>query len=1103
MTNEYTSGSLPSLLAILLAGLVVLGLVGMADAQTWAPLTTSPPVSFGAMMLLTDGRVLLHEEPNCGSPQPPGCVGNDYTAWYTLTPDINGSYTSGTWTQVASLPGGYAPLFFASAVLPDGKVIVQGGEYQNGSDAWQSLGALYDPVANTWTATTPPIASANQAFGDAESVVLPNGTWMVAACCAEGRGSSIPQYYYFNEGTLDFTSEASGSDGVTSEFDESGWNLLPNGKVLMVDAYLDSYGSGTGRNSEIYDPSTNTWSSAGDTQVQLWDNGCGNAPGPDPGDASLELGPGILMPNGTVFYTGGSNCHAGYTATYDWSTGVWTGLSQFPNNDAANDAPASIEINGKAIVMTSPFTNTFSPPSTFYEWDGSTLSTFPNPSHASSDDSYQGHLLVLPTGQILFTDFFTTGVAILTSAGTYQAAWQPTITTSPSELIQGTTYSVSGTQFNGVATGASYGDDFQDNTNYPLVRIVNNSSTHVFYARTHGHSTMGVATGSTPVSTSFDVPLGAETGPCELYVVANGIPSAAASCNVEPAGTPTITSANNTTFVTSTLSSFTVTTTGSPTPSIGVSGALPSGITFHDNGNGTGTLGGTPGPNTGGIYPLTFTAHNGTGPDAVQSFTLTVDQPPAITSANSTTFTTSIFSSFTVTTTGFPTPSIGATGSLPTGVSFHDNGDGTASLAGTPAPGTGGIYPLTITAMNGIGSPAMQSFTLTVDQPPAITSASSATFTIGVYSSFTVTATGFPTPSIKQSGHLPNGITFKDNGNGTGTLSGTPPRVFDGGDFSITFTATNGIGSPAVQPFTIILYQAPAFTSANNATFEYGVPNSFTVTTTGFPAPSITESGTLPPWLTFVDNGNGTATLSGTPAYSSGTFALVLSGTNVVTTNQQNFTLTVSGLGLTPSPLSFGFAYLNSSHTLPLTVTNEGSSPVTVSGVTVTPGSNANAATYKAVNHCTAALKSGKSCTIDVTFLANATGTLTATLNITDNALGSPQQVALTGNGIDPVAKFSPTKLAFGTEALGSSTTLPVQLTNSGLTPLIISNIGVTGAGDFTEVNNCPAILSAGMSCTISVTFAPTAKGAKTGTVTVTDNVAAGQSTVALTGTGK
>ncbi len=156
------------------------------------------------------------------------------------------------------------------------------------------------------------------------------------------------------------------------------------------------------------------------------------------------------------------------------------------------------------------------------------------------------------------------------------------------------------------------------------------------------------------------------------------------------------------------------------------------------------------------------------------------------------------------------------------------------------------------------------------------------------------------------------------------------------------------------------------------------------------------------------------------------------------------------------------------------------------------------------MSHCTSPLKPGKSCTISVTFTANAEGTLTATMYITDNGFGTPRQVNLTGNVIDPVAQFNPTNLSFGTVAVHSSTTLPVQLTNSGQTPLNISNIGIGGknAGDFSQTNNCPAILSATMSCTISVTFDPTVKGARTGTLIVTDNVAGGQSTVALTGTG-
>ena len=506
--------------------LLILCSVGIATSQTWTPVISPAPVSMGAMLLLTDGRVLVHEEPNCNPGS--GCVGKDYGAWYTLTPDKSGSYVNGTWTKVAELPSGYEPLFFSSAVLPDGKVVVTGGEYNcpGGSCTgdWQSLGALYDPVANTWTSTTPPIPDSWGAQGDAESVVLPDGTWMLAACCAKIAGrSSFPLYFYFDESTLSFTTEANASSGTFDDFDEEGFTLLPSGEVLTVDAYVGSYNK-NGMNSEIYNPSTNTWTSAGSTLVQLWDSHCGNS-----SEASYEVGPGVLMPNGTVFYTGGSSCSPGNTATYDVSTGSWTALSPLPNKDSANDAPASIEPNGNVIVMTSPYSGTFSSPSTFYEWNGSTLNTFPNPSRASSDASYVGHLLVLPTGQIMFTDFSTT-VDILTPAGTYQTAWQPTITSYTKSLVPGTTYSITGTQFNGLTQGAAYGDDFQDATNYPLVQLVNTSTGDVFYAKTHGHSTMAVATGSTPVSTNFDVPAGMETGPCSLYVIANGIPSAPASC---------------------------------------------------------------------------------------------------------------------------------------------------------------------------------------------------------------------------------------------------------------------------------------------------------------------------------------------------------------------------------------------------------------------------------------------------------------------------------------------------------------------------------------------------------------------------------------------
>src|SRR5205823_7650793 len=108
------------------------------------------------------------------------------------------------------------------------------------------------------------------------------------------------------------------------------------------------------------------------------------------------------------------------------------------------------------------------------------------------DPSYVGRMLVLPTGQILFTDG-STDVEIYTANGTFNSAWQPAIIQSPASVVPGATYMISGTQFNGLSQGAAYGDDAQSATNYPLVRITNSATSHVVYARTHNHSTMAVA----------------------------------------------------------------------------------------------------------------------------------------------------------------------------------------------------------------------------------------------------------------------------------------------------------------------------------------------------------------------------------------------------------------------------------------------------------------------------------------------------------------------------------------------------------------------------------------------------------------------------------
>jgi len=268
---------------------------------------------------------------------------------------------------------------------------------------------------------------------------------------------------------------------------------------------------------------------------------------------------------------------------------------------------------------------------------------------------------------------------------------------------------------------------------------------------------------------------------------------------------------------------------------------------------------------------------------------------PLITSANSATFTVGNAGVFTVLTTGTPVPTLSVSGALPAGVSFTDNGNGTATIAGTPATGSGGVYVLTLTASNGVAPDATQVFTLTVQETPAITSAASVAFVVGASGTFTVSATGFPAPTLNVSGALPAGVSFTDNGNGTATISGIP-AIGSAGNYTPTITASNGLTPDARQTFTLTVggpTQVLAITSASSTTFIAGQPGSFTVTAIGFPPPALSYSGALPPGVVFTDNGDGTATLSGTPTRT-GSFPLVITASDGVGPSIiQRFTLRV------------------------------------------------------------------------------------------------------------------------------------------------------------------------------------------------------------------
>ena len=469
------------------AVLLLLSALNIASAQSWQPLTNQPSFTAGTALLLTDGTVIVHHEG----------ANNGYSEWYKLTPDINGSYVSGTWSQLASLSSDYGPLFFASAVLPDGRVIVEGGEQNFANYVWTNKGAIYDPVADAWTHVSPPSGWAN--IGDAQSAVLNNGTFMLANCCST-------QQALLNASTLTWTPTGSGK---FDENDEEGWTLLPGGKVLTVDAYVN-IGDPNGKNSEIYDPTTGSWTSAGSTIVQLWDS-----------HGSYEVGPAMLRPDGTVFATGANGAGAGHTSVYNASQGTWTPGPDFPGNLDIADGPAALEANGKVLVMTSP--GIYQNGGVFFEWDGSSLTQVPAPPNSPNDSSWYGHMLVLPTGQILFTDY-SNDVEVYTPTGDPYPGIAPSAILTHAVYSRGSSVLLSGFKFNGASQARAYGDDAQDATNYPIVRITNVSTGHVFYCRTHDHSTMAVGFPG-PAYTHMDIPANMETGRSDLEVVANGIAS--------------------------------------------------------------------------------------------------------------------------------------------------------------------------------------------------------------------------------------------------------------------------------------------------------------------------------------------------------------------------------------------------------------------------------------------------------------------------------------------------------------------------------------------------------------------------------------------------
>ncbi len=472
---------------------------------TWSTVTAhAPHANSGVMLVMTNGTIMC--KTSSGS--------SNGNVWDILTPDAHGSYKTGTWTSTSAMFDDR--LYFSSQVLRDGRVYVAGGEYGSGL----AKGETYNPLTNAWTAC--PVPGLN--ISDANSVLLPNGYVLQAAVASDLRHTFIykPDSNRYVAGPV-----------ATGIHNESAWVKLPDGSVLFVNRLTT--------NSERFIPNAalptgGTWIADANVPVGLYD---------PYGD---EAGAGFLLPNGKVFFIGSAATTAIYTPSGTTAPGSWVAGPNFPGApQGAPDAPAAMMVNGNILCVVSPTPTAgdhFPDSSVYFEYNYTTnaFTTVNTPfggTLASGFPTFIQNMVCLPDGNIMFSYQGSSTYYIYTPGGSPLAAGKPTV----SNVIRPAacdTFKATGTLFNGITEGAAYGDDWQNASNYPLVRLT--SGTNVYYARTYNWNRLGaVMTGSALDTVQFVLPATLPAGTYTLQVVANGNASAGFSfstCGVSCAAPP-------------------------------------------------------------------------------------------------------------------------------------------------------------------------------------------------------------------------------------------------------------------------------------------------------------------------------------------------------------------------------------------------------------------------------------------------------------------------------------------------------------------------------------------------------------------------------------
>lgn len=466
-----------------------------------------------------------------------------------------------------------------------------------------------------------------------------------------------------------------------------------------------------------------------------------------------------------------------------------------------------------------------------------------------------------------------------------------------------------------------------------------------------------------------------------------------------------------------------------------------------------------------------------------------------------------------------------ATGGRAASVTITDNASGSpqsVSLSGTgvaPVVSFGGTTSLTFSGQPVGTSSAPQSVTLTNTGNAALTITSIA-ITGTNTGDFSETNTCPASPSTLAVGaNCSVAVTFKPTATGTRNASLSVTDDASGSPQGVSLTGTGVAAAPVVSLSPASLSfgnqlvgsssasQSVTLTNTGNATLSFSGSG---ITITGATSGDFLQTNTC--GASVAASSSCTITVTFKPTATGARSAGVSIIDNAAGSPQS---IPLSGTGTAPivsfgGPVSLNFGNQlvgSTSAAQTVTLTNTGTATLTISGsgISIT---GANSGDFAETNTCGSSVAAGANCTISITFKPTATGTRNGSLSVTDNASGSPQSVPLTGTGVAPAVTLSPTSLTFAGQLITTaSSAQSVTLTNSGTAPLTISSIAVSGtnASDFAQTNTCPAssaTLAVNANCSISVTFTPAATGARTASVTITDNAPGSPHTVSLTGTG-